>query len=236
MFSERLDMLIQSSLQDGILTDQEKAAIIKRAKAEGEDIDEVEIYIDSLLQKRNQAGVDKEIEQERSHKHGILQKCPNCGAAVESGIAKCTSCGYEFRGLNANKSSERLSKMLNDVKGENSFERLRQQATIVSSFPIPTTKEDLLEFLITMTSKEKVTGHFDPERPLKEAYRAKMDECIMKARISFPNDPVMQQVVAEAQAALDVPLKNITKVILTYIAIGFGIMFVLALILIALGI
>ena len=52
MFSERLDMLIQSSLQDGILTDQERAAIIKRAKAEGEDIDEVEIYIDSLLQKR----------------------------------------------------------------------------------------------------------------------------------------------------------------------------------------
>ena len=52
MFSERLEKLIQSSLQDGILTDQEKAALIKRAKAEGEDIDEVEIYIDSLLQKR----------------------------------------------------------------------------------------------------------------------------------------------------------------------------------------
>ena len=52
MFSERLEKLIQSSLQDGILTDQEKAAIIKRAKTEGEDIDEVEIYIDSLLQKR----------------------------------------------------------------------------------------------------------------------------------------------------------------------------------------
>ena len=49
MFSERLEKLIQSSLQDGILTDQEKAAIIKRAKAEGEDIDEVEIYIDSLV-------------------------------------------------------------------------------------------------------------------------------------------------------------------------------------------
>lgn len=52
MFSERLEKLIQSSLQDGILTDQEKAAILKRAKAEGEDVDEIEIYIDSLLQKR----------------------------------------------------------------------------------------------------------------------------------------------------------------------------------------
>ena len=236
MYSNEMESLIQAVLEDGVLTEQEKRVLVNRAQKEGIDIDELEVYIQSLLQKRNQAGVDKEIEQERSHKHGILQKCPNCGAAVESGIAKCISCGYEFRGLNANKSSERLSKMLNDVKGEDSFERLGKQATIVSSFPIPTTKEDLLEFLISMTSKEKVTGYFQPERSLKEAYRAKMDECIMKARISFPNDPVMQQVVAEAQAALDVPLKNITKVILTYIAIGFGIMFVLALILIALGI
>lgn len=66
MFSERLEKLIQSSLQDGILTDQEKAAIIKRAKAEGEDIDEVEIYIDSLLQKRqkelNNSAVKKQAK------------------------------------------------------------------------------------------------------------------------------------------------------------------------------
>lgn len=66
MFSERLDMLIQSSLQDGILTDQERAAIIKRAKAEGEDIDEVEIYINSLLQKRqkelNNSAVKKQAK------------------------------------------------------------------------------------------------------------------------------------------------------------------------------
>lgn len=66
MFSERLEKLIQSSLQDGILTDQEKAAIIKRAKAEGEDIDEVEIYINSLLQKRqkelNNSAVKKQAK------------------------------------------------------------------------------------------------------------------------------------------------------------------------------
>lgn len=52
MFSEKLEKLIQASIQDGVLTDQEKSAIIRRANAEGEDIDEVEIYIDSLLQKR----------------------------------------------------------------------------------------------------------------------------------------------------------------------------------------
>ena len=66
MFSERLENLIEAALQDGVLTDQEKASIIKRAQAEGEDIDEVEIYIQSLLQKRQQDLNQKNKEDIRS--------------------------------------------------------------------------------------------------------------------------------------------------------------------------
>ena len=87
MFSERLEKLIQSSLQDGILTDQEKAAIIKRAKAEGEDIDEVEIYIDSLLQKRqkelNNSVVKKQAKtssmDESKEREVIIRKAATLG-------------------------------------------------------------------------------------------------------------------------------------------------------------
>ncbi|MBR3091427.1 MAG: hypothetical protein IKG99_00225 [Bacteroidaceae bacterium] len=55
MFSEELKELIDITLQDGVLTDQERAVIVKRAQKEGIDVDELEIYIQSLLQKRNQA-------------------------------------------------------------------------------------------------------------------------------------------------------------------------------------
>lgn len=53
MFSERLEFLIHNAVEDGQVTEKERAVIIRRAQAEGEgeDIDEVEIYIDSLLQK-----------------------------------------------------------------------------------------------------------------------------------------------------------------------------------------
>ena len=49
LFSERLEALISSALQDGVLTDQEIAVLKKRAEKEGEDWDEVEMIINSRL-------------------------------------------------------------------------------------------------------------------------------------------------------------------------------------------
>jgi hypothetical protein len=85
MFSERLEKLIQSSLQDGILTDQEKAAIIKRAKAEGEDIDEVEIYIDSLLQKRQKELNNSDVKR-KANTSGMDELKKLIDAAMADGI------------------------------------------------------------------------------------------------------------------------------------------------------
>lgn len=52
MFSKEMENLIQATLEDGVLEENEKAALIKRAQKEGVDLDELEIYINSLLQKR----------------------------------------------------------------------------------------------------------------------------------------------------------------------------------------
>ena len=52
MFSERLEFLIHNAVEDGQVTEKERAVIIRRAQAEGEDLDEVDIYIQSLLQKK----------------------------------------------------------------------------------------------------------------------------------------------------------------------------------------
>ena len=59
MFSPELENLIQATLEDGILEVKEEAALIKRAQAEGVDIAELEIYINSILQKRKREA-DKE--------------------------------------------------------------------------------------------------------------------------------------------------------------------------------
>lgn len=57
MFSERLEFLIHNAVEDGQVTEKERAAIIRRAQAEGEYLDEVDIYIQSLLQKKKMGGL-----------------------------------------------------------------------------------------------------------------------------------------------------------------------------------
>ena len=67
VFSPELEQLIQATLEDGVLEDYEKAALVKRAIAEGVDIAELEIYINSILQKRQ-----KEAKKESRSKEGSV--------------------------------------------------------------------------------------------------------------------------------------------------------------------
>ena len=104
MFSERLENLIRAALQDGVLTDQEKASIVKRAQIEGEDIDEVEIYIQSLMQKRQQELNKKNKEannvqaketlNQEKERAKTLRKCPKCGEYVPHLTNICPACGF----------------------------------------------------------------------------------------------------------------------------------------------
>jgi hypothetical protein len=130
MFSERLENLIKAALQDGVLTDQEKASIVKRAQAEGEDIDEVEIYIQSLMQKRQQelnqknkeanaeqAKKDLENEKERSK---TLRKCPKCGTLIPNLTNVCPECGFFIEKASTDEKviilKTMLKECLNDLK------------------------------------------------------------------------------------------------------------------------
>ncbi len=49
IFSDRLEALIASALQDGVLTDKERELLKRRAEKEGEDWDEVEMIIEARL-------------------------------------------------------------------------------------------------------------------------------------------------------------------------------------------
>ena len=99
MFSPELENLIQATLEDGILEVKEQAALIKRAQAEGVDIAELEIYINSILQKRKrEADKEKNAKQEQiaQKKKKALRKCPNCGESIPVMAISCPKCGYEL--------------------------------------------------------------------------------------------------------------------------------------------
>lgn len=186
MFSQELENLIQASLEDGVLEDYEKAALVKRAQTEGVDLTELEIYINSILQKRQ-----RELENEKNAKmerHAQEKKeafgrvCPNCGKQVPPLTLKC-ECGYEFTATKRVSSVEVLMEKINDIRtssqtlSENRslfgkmFDPMnmwgkdvaleegdRRVNELINMFPVPNTKEDIIDFLTLAVSNAKKKG------------------------------------------------------------------------------
>lgn len=184
MFSKELESLIQATLEDGILEDFEKAALVKRAQAEGVDLAELEIYINSILQRREREANQKKEEKERTlnkqKKEAFGRVCPNCGAQVLPMTIKC-ECGYELTGQKAVSSVQLLFDKLNNITLTPSDERaidnklipmfkevvrnkiiLEKKNNIISTFPIPNTKEDIIEFLsLSISEANKPLGFLE---------------------------------------------------------------------------
>lgn len=210
MFSKELESVIEAALADGVLTDKERAVLHKRAAEEGVDPDELDVVIEGRLAKMKREE-DWLRPTPPSDKFGEVKKCPRCGEPVEPMAVKCSACGYEFRGVEALKSSQQLADKLDEIakyyrdKKVNPFlqpnhqmNSMNEQARVIKSFPVPTTKEDLLDFAISMQSKWKNTsGVYEPQ--LKKAYKAKYDECINKAKILFTNDSMFQSFFEQHQ-------------------------------------
>lgn len=172
MFSKELENLIQATLEDGVLEEYEKAALIKRAQAKGVDLTELEIYINSILQKR-QKELDNDrnakIEQYNQQKRQALGRvCPICGSQVPPMTLKC-DCGFEFTDAKSSSSVQLLLEKIEEInysKGMmelSASEREKRICEAIEMFPIPNTKEDILEFSSMAVShiKNNKVGFFN---------------------------------------------------------------------------
>ena len=231
MFSEELESVIEAALADGALTAKEREVLHKRAAAEGVDPDELDVVIEGRLAKMKREE-DWLRPAPPSDKFGDVKKCPRCGEPVEPMAVKCSACGYEFRGVEALKSSQQLADKLDEIaksyrdKKGNSFQQhddqiysMREQARVIKSFPVPTTKEDLLDFAITMQSKWNSSTGLERGTGVKTAYKAKYEECVNKAQILFPNDPMFQGVFEQHQAD-NGPIRKIFRAIKRFFMFG----------------
>lgn len=172
MFSKELESLIQATLEDGILEDNEKAALVKRAQNEGVDLDELEIYINSILQKRKRELNEKKESEysqiEKEKKAALGKVCPKCGRQVAPLTLVC-ECGFEF--IEHKKTESAVEKLANKIDEINSSEtRWREEdedarkrkdqeiLDVIMMFPVPNTKEDIIDFLALATPNSKLRG------------------------------------------------------------------------------
>ena len=82
---EELQALINQYLTDGVLTDKERAVILKKAEGMGLDHDEIDLYLDAEVQKIDQA-TDAAVRKQK-------ETCPYCGGSVPQLADKCPHCG-----------------------------------------------------------------------------------------------------------------------------------------------
>ena len=229
MYNEQLEKLIEMALMDGELTEKEKQVLFKKAEAMGVDLDELEMVLEAKLYEKTQA-MNQETEAKaapKSDKFGDVKKCPACGAMVQSFQSKCPDCGHDYSNIESNASIQKLFKMLDDVesgrKDDEGMDPLKafggamakgfgmggvgdkinnRKKEIIKNFPIPTTKDDILEFLSLAIPNARKQGNFFTSgafnSPANERnklhndfvpiWKAKCEQIVLKARFSMKED------------------------------------------------
>ncbi len=188
MYNEQLEKLIDLALADGVLTEKEKQILFKKAENLGVDLDEFEMVLDAKLHEKQKLS-DKTVSKPKTNKLGDIKKCPACGAIAETFATKCADCGVEFRNVEGNGSIARLFELLSKVEGKKNilgFSDLYEKSEqIIATFPIPNTKEDIVEFLSLALPKATI----EEDNELLYAWKAKCEQVMIKARFVLKDDP-----------------------------------------------
>jgi hypothetical protein len=200
-----LDNLINIALADGEISDKERAIILRKAESLGEDKDEVEMILEGKL-----AQLKKQTRSSQESAGNII-KCPQCKADIPSFTTKCEFCGHEFRNLESSNSIKLFFEKLENLENTResngvlgSFAKFyglgdsklkSQKVELILSFPIPNSKEDILEFLALSVPRSKAPSMWgggvdiQEKKETAKAFFQKCEQIIMKAGFSFKNDP-----------------------------------------------
>lgn len=114
---------------------------------------------------------------------GELHKCPNCGELLNSFVTNCPTCGYELRSVNTNSPVNELAKKIEKTTS------VAEKIELITNFYVPNTREDIYDFFILAVSNLEDTN-YDTD----DAWRAKLEQAYLKAKISFGREPEFEYV------------------------------------------
>ncbi len=234
--NEELLKYIEFAVADGSITEKERTIIFKKAQELGVDIDEAEMILEGRLhqvlsQKQSNSEENNKANPAFTNSNAETSnplKCANCNAFYESFATLCSYCGYEFTNLNANSSVKTLHQklmeieskrviddnpfkafgamMMKNLSGSHHDEVDMQKMELIRSFPIPNTKEDLLEFFTLALPEATVkirkflglTYQEDKTKDaIKKVWLMKCEQIILKARFAMKDDPQTQEIIEQ---------------------------------------
>ena len=218
-----IEKLIDFALADGKITEKERNVILKKAAELGVDVDEVEMTLDGKL---HQLEASKPKQKE---KVGNIKTCPACGSHIKAFQIKCDDCGHEFR---ETKSSINVKEFHQKIITASQKDR----ASIIQTFPIPTNKEDIIEFLTlsipgaTPMTQEEQMGYMHPLKGMREegsyrlaeisAWENKSNMVIGQTKVLFIGDISMTTIINNYEAQLMHNLQKQTNKKRKYIGVS----------------
>ena len=173
---------------------------------------------------------------------GEIHKCSHCGEILKAFEMVCPSCKFEIRGTKSSSAVSELVKKIEELdrkKYDDSFIKSikrkldgtklspieEQKISLISNFPIPNTKEDILEFMILSSSHilaKKPSGDISEHdellyEELKKAWKMKFEQAYDKAKICIKNDEdrtAIEQCYNKTIVEPKKKRKNNTKIVL----------------------
>ena len=151
---------------------------------------------------------------------GKIYKCPNCGEVLNSFEINCPSCGYELRGAKASSAVKEFALKLEAIESKREYEKPRglfgaaealqrisktdeQKISLIKSFSVPNSKEDMLEFMILATSSMNMktydstnTNISKGEKELNAAWFSKVQQVYEKAKRTHSTDGTFTEIKA----------------------------------------
>lgn len=157
----------------------------------------------------------KTQSQRQQEFEGKKYKCPNCGEILRSFVRNCPTCGLELRGTKATSAVREFALKLEAIESRREYERARgffstpidingtdeKKISLIKSFSVPNTKEDMLEFMILATSNVDTrlydsmsSSSNSKDEDINNAWRSKIKQVYEKARRSYGNEKDFQQI------------------------------------------
>lgn len=138
-----IERLIKLAIADGVVTEKERAIILRKAESLGLDKDEIEMILDGELASMKD---QKKVSQSKTDefKKEQVTKCPSCGGIIQGLSQVCESCGYL---LNRSTIQGENSKNLHDT-----LHKLEELIIEVKSVPKPSIGERLKIVFLTYIS------------------------------------------------------------------------------------
>ena len=149
---------------------------------------------------------------------GEIHKCPNCGEVLKSFEINCTACGYELRSVKASSAVKEFALKLEAIESNREYEKPRglfaraealqriskadeQKISLIKSFAVPNSKEDILEFMILATSSINLNAYdttntyvSKSDKELNAAWLSKVQQVYEKAKRSYSTDNIIVEI------------------------------------------